>query len=53
MDADVGLSNIDVLLGVTPKFNLKHVLAGEKTTERNGCDRTARHQHHSGGFRSP
>lgn len=30
MDADVGLSNIDVLLGVTPKFNLKHVLAGEK-----------------------
>jgi flagellar biosynthesis protein FlhG len=31
MDADVGLSNIDVLLGITSRFNLKHVLAGQKS----------------------
>jgi len=36
MDADVGLSNIDVLLGVTPRFNLKHVLAGEKRLKETG-----------------
>ncbi|MDX9746214.1 MAG: MinD/ParA family protein [Syntrophales bacterium] len=31
LDADVGLANIDVILGLTPTFNLCHVLAGEKT----------------------
>ncbi|MBF0505290.1 MAG: MinD/ParA family protein [Nitrospirae bacterium] len=31
LDADLGLSNIDVLFGIAPKFNLKHVLKGEKT----------------------
>ncbi len=31
MDADLGLSNIDVLLGVTPRHNLKHVLTGTKS----------------------
>ena len=31
MDADLGLSNIDVLLGVTPKYNLKHVLNSSKS----------------------
>jgi len=31
MDADLGLSNIDVLLGISPKYNLKHVLNGTKT----------------------
>ncbi len=31
MDADMGLANVDILLGVYPKFNLSHVLAGEKT----------------------
>jgi flagellar biosynthesis protein FlhG len=31
LDADLGLSNIDVLLGVTPQYNLKHVLAGTKS----------------------
>ncbi|MGD0283770.1 MAG: MinD/ParA family protein [Dissulfurispiraceae bacterium] len=31
LDADLGLSNIDVLFGIAPKFNLKHVLSGEKT----------------------
>ncbi|MBZ0156351.1 MAG: MinD/ParA family protein [Alphaproteobacteria bacterium] len=30
LDADLGLSNIDVLFGIAPRFNLKHVLMGEK-----------------------
>jgi len=30
LDADLNLANIDVLLGLTPKYNLQHVLAGEK-----------------------
>ncbi len=30
LDADMGLANIDVLFGVVPKFNLSHVLNGEK-----------------------
>jgi len=30
IDADTGLANIDVLLGITPKYNLCHVLHGEK-----------------------
>lgn len=30
-DADIGLANIDVLLGLTPEYNLQHVLNGEKT----------------------
>lgn len=29
-DADTGLGNIDILLGLTPKFNLSHVLNREK-----------------------
>lgn len=29
MDADMGLANLDVLLGLTPKNNLLHVLNGE------------------------
>ncbi len=31
LDADLGLGNIDVLLGLAPKYNLSHVIAGEKT----------------------
>jgi flagellar biosynthesis protein FlhG len=31
MDADMGLANVDILLGLSPKFNLSHVLKGEKT----------------------
>ena len=31
LDADLGLGNIDVLLGITPKHNLSHVIKGEKT----------------------
>ncbi len=30
LDADMGLGNLDVLLGLAPKFNLSHVLSGEK-----------------------
>ena len=31
LDADIGLANLDVLLGFSPKYNLQHVLNGEKT----------------------
>lgn len=33
VDADLGLNNIDILLGLTPKFNIGHVLCGEKNVE--------------------
>jgi len=33
MDADLGLANIDVLLGLHPKFNLSHVISGQRTLE--------------------
>jgi len=29
LDADLGLANLDVLLGLQPRFNLAHVLSGE------------------------
>ncbi|HEY3308114.1 MAG TPA: MinD/ParA family protein [Desulfuromonadaceae bacterium] len=31
IDADLGLGNLDVLLGLSPAYNLNHVLNGEKT----------------------
>ncbi len=31
LDADLGLGNLDILLGITPKYNLSHVIAGEKS----------------------
>ena len=31
MDADMSLANVDILLGIYPKFNLSHVLSGDKT----------------------
>ena len=31
LDADLGLGNLDVLLGLAPKFNLSHVIAGQKS----------------------
>lgn len=31
MDADLGLGNIDVLLGLVPQFTLAHVLRGDKS----------------------
>lgn len=33
MDADMGLANLDILLGLTPKHNLMHVLEGECSLE--------------------
>ena len=30
-DADMGLANVDVMLGIIPQFNLAHVLNGQKT----------------------
>jgi flagellar biosynthesis protein FlhG len=30
-DADLGLGNLDVLLGIAPRYNLAHVINGEKT----------------------
>ncbi len=32
-DADFGLNNIDILLGLTPRFHIGHVFNGEKTLE--------------------
>ena len=31
MDTDLGLGNLDVLLGITPRYNISHVLSGEKS----------------------
>lgn len=33
MDADLGLANVNVLLGIIPKFNLFHVMKGQKTLQ--------------------
>jgi flagellar biosynthesis protein FlhG len=33
LDADVGLANLDVLLGLVPKYTIQHILLGEKTLE--------------------
>jgi flagellar biosynthesis protein FlhG len=32
-DADLGLGNLDILLGVAPRWNLSHVLSGEKAID--------------------
>ena len=31
LDADLNLANVDVLLGMTPKYNLHHMFTGEKS----------------------
>ena len=31
LDADLSLGNMDILLGLTPKYNFSHVVLGEKT----------------------
>jgi flagellar biosynthesis protein FlhG len=33
LDGDLGLANVDVLLGLTPRFTLEHVLRGERPLE--------------------
>ncbi|WP_018250129.1 MinD/ParA family protein [Orenia marismortui] len=32
-DADLGMANLDVILGVTPRYNLEHVIQGRKSIE--------------------
>ncbi len=31
LDADMGLANVDILMGMSPQYNLSHVLRGEKS----------------------
>jgi flagellar biosynthesis protein FlhG len=33
LDGDLGLANVDVLLGLSPRYTLAHVLAGERTLD--------------------
>lgn len=33
IDADLGLANIDVVFGITPRYNLNHFFAGEQTLD--------------------
>ena len=33
LDADHGLANLDVMLGLQPRYNLSHVLAGERSLD--------------------
>lgn len=33
MDADLGLANVDVMLGLHPSYDLSHVMKGERTLE--------------------
>jgi flagellar biosynthesis protein FlhG len=33
LDGDLGLANVDVLLGLTPQFTMAHVIAGERTLD--------------------
>ncbi len=33
VDADIGLNNIDIILGMAPKYHIQHVLSGEKRIE--------------------
>lgn len=37
LDADLGLANVDVMLGISPRFNLGHVMAGECALEDAIC----------------
>src|SRR5210317_1646801 len=32
-DADLGLANVDIALGLKPKFDIRHVISGERTLE--------------------
>jgi flagellar biosynthesis protein FlhG len=33
LDADLGLANVDVMLGLQPRYNLSHVLSGERSLD--------------------
>lgn len=44
IDADLGLACIDIMFGVTPRFDLRHVLRGERTLDEIShkiCDKLA------------
>ena len=32
-DADLGLANVDIALGLKPKYDIRHVISGERTLE--------------------
>lgn len=36
LDADLGLANVDILMGITPKYTLADVIFGEKRLEQTG-----------------
>lgn len=38
LDADLGLANIDIMLGLHPQANLHHVLMGDRTLEEVICE---------------
>ncbi|MGK2914378.1 MAG: MinD/ParA family protein [Porticoccaceae bacterium] len=33
LDADLGLANVDILLGLHPRYDLRHVISGERSIE--------------------
>lgn len=33
LDADLGLANIDIIFGLSPKYNINHVISGERNIE--------------------
>ena len=33
IDADLNLANIDIILGISPRYNIRHVLEGERSLE--------------------
>ena len=33
LDGDLGMANVDVLLGLSPRYTLAHVLSGERTLD--------------------
>ena len=33
LDADLGLANVDVILGLSPRYTIKHLLSGEKALD--------------------
>ncbi|MHB1407730.1 MAG: MinD/ParA family protein [Desulfitobacteriaceae bacterium] len=33
MDGDLGLANVDIAFGITPRYTMEHLLAGEKSIE--------------------
>ena len=53
LDADFGLANLDILLGLSPEYTLEHVLRGEKLHGGDPAGRPLRHPHHPGQQRHP